>query len=198
MTRTSPLLAAFLAVSGASAQTTHTLTNAGLTFNPALITLNAGDSIHLVLPPPHTCRQVDQATWDANGNTSNGGFDYPSGDTTFVLDTPGTYYYVCFFHAGMGMKGRFIVLDASGVGHVQGPAKARVLPNPANDRIRITGLEPGQRVRVFDMAMRQVLDVTPSAEGMVDVTPLPPGNYNLSWRNVKDSHTTTLPLVIAR
>ena len=44
-----------------------------------------------------------------NENTPNGGFNFPSGEQTFVLDVPGTYFYVCTPHANMGMKGQFIV-----------------------------------------------------------------------------------------
>ena len=94
---------------GAQPQT-HTVTNAGFTFSPADITINAGDSVQWQLASIHTVLEVTQQTWNANGNTAKaGGFSTPLGGGTVKFDTPGTYFYVCEPHASIGMKGKITV-----------------------------------------------------------------------------------------
>ncbi len=89
---------------------THTVTNAGFTFSPADITINAGDSVQWQLASIHDVVEVTQQTWNANGNTPKaGGFSTSFGGGTVKFDTPGTYFYVCELHASIGMKGRVIV-----------------------------------------------------------------------------------------
>jgi len=88
---------------------TVTVTNAGFAFSPSLLTINAGDTVRWTINSIHNVVEVSQATWNANGNTSNGGFSLPFGGGTHTFSTPGTYYYVCEPHASGGMKGRVIV-----------------------------------------------------------------------------------------
>lgn len=192
---------AAMAIAGAStAQTTHELTNIGSTFSPAVINMVAGDSIHLVLIGPHTCTQVDQATWDANDITSNGGFDFPNGEHTFVLNDEGTTYYVCVNHvASMGMKGQFIVAaNTSGVQEQDGNEPALLHPNPANSRVTVSGFVTGQRVEVLDAAGKRVLEAAPASDGIVDIASLEAGNYSFVVRDEKGKAVATERLVIAR
>ncbi len=193
------LLCTLLGVVLASqAQTTHELTNAGTTFSPNVITMQPGDSIHLVLANPHTCTQVDQSTWEANGNTPNGGFNYPSGEHTFSLDVPGTYYYVCTPHAGMGMKGQIVVEDNTGVQEAADLSALKVSPNPARDQVQISGYEPGQTVQVLDLAGRKVMSATPSGDGLIDISALKAGTYNISVTDAQGRWNFITPLVIAQ
>jgi plastocyanin len=192
------LITASVLATTLKAQTTHLLTNSGTTFSPNVITMQAGDSIHLVLPSPHTCREVDQSTWEANGNTSNGGFQYPSGDTTFVMDVPGTYYYVCILHAGMGMKGQFIVEDASGIAAATELSQFRLVPNPAGNEVRITHFECGQTVQVRDASLKLVLAATPASDGTLNISALKAGHYTLELRDARSQWSVSLPLVVAR
>jgi plastocyanin len=87
----------------------HTVTNAGFSFSPSLLTINAGDTVRFQLDTIHNAVEVSQATWNANGNTPNGGFSVGFGGGDVLFTTPGTYYYVCQPHAGSGMKGRIVV-----------------------------------------------------------------------------------------
>lgn len=198
MKKSCTLLTALAMVSMVNAQTTHELTNVGTTFSPAVITMIPGDDIHLVLAAPHTCTQVDEATWNADGNTSNGGFNYSSGETTFSLSTPGTYYYVCTPHASMGMKGKIIVESGMGVQEQAADAVLRLFPNPANSSVRIPGLAVGQRVQVLDMTGKVVLEALPTEDGTVDISSLGTGNYSVVARDAKGNPTATERLVIAR
>ncbi len=85
------------------------ITNLGNTFTPDTITITTGTAITFSLIATHNAVEVDQATWIANGMTSNGGFNIPFGGGSFTPVIAQTYYYVCQPHAGMGMKGVIIV-----------------------------------------------------------------------------------------
>lgn len=84
---------------------THIITNSGFSFSPAVININLGDTVNFVLEPMHNAVEVSEATWSANGNTSNGGFSIPFGGGILVPDQAKIYYYVCSPHASIGMKG---------------------------------------------------------------------------------------------
>ena len=112
MKKTTTFLLLILATTSVSFSTTHTITNSGLTFSPASITINSGDTVNFQLASIHNAREVNQATWDTNGTTSNGGFDLPLGGGTVVLTQAGIHYYVCVPHASFGMKGTITVNPA--------------------------------------------------------------------------------------
>ncbi|MBZ0207633.1 MAG: T9SS type A sorting domain-containing protein [Flavobacteriales bacterium] len=192
-------LAALAFATATTAQTTHELTNIGNTFDPPVINMIAGDSIHLVLSNPHTCTQVDELTWLDNENTPNGGFNYPSGEFTFALNVPGTYYYVCSPHANSGMKGQFIVAtDNTGVHEQVGNTPPLLTPNPANSRVVLSGFVTGRRVEVLDAAGKRVLEAVPASDGVVDVASLGTGNYSVVVRDEKGRAVATERLVITR
>lgn len=110
------LLALFVSgFSIAKAQTTHNVGTSGFTFNPDTLNITAGDSVHFTLSSIHNALEVSQATWSANGGTSNGGFSIPFGGGGFRFNTAGTYYYVCTNHVTMGMKGVIIVTGGVGI-----------------------------------------------------------------------------------
>lgn len=104
-----------LAFTSLSFSATHTITNSGFTFSPSSITINVGDTVNFNLASMHTAREVDQATWNADGTTSNGGFDLPFGGGTVVLTQAGVHYFVCVPHASLGMKGSITVNTANDV-----------------------------------------------------------------------------------
>lgn len=183
----------------AAAQTTHELTNVGTSFSPTVINMVAGDSIHLVLGNQHTCTEVDQATWNANDITSNGGFDYPGGEYTFALDQAGTYYYVCLNHVvNMGMKGQFIVATNTGVQDQVADPVPQLFPNPANKRVTLSGIMPGKQIRVHDMNGRLVLQTTTSTNGAMDISTLEIGTYLVTVRDEDKQPIALERLVITR
>lgn len=77
-------------------------------FSPDDITINLFDTVFFSNLGMHDAVEVDEATWNANGTTSNGGFEYYA-DAYHVFTEPGTYYYVCTPHIGNGMKGKITV-----------------------------------------------------------------------------------------
>ena len=178
-------VALFVAAFSLSAQTSHTLTTQGFTFNPDNLTINLGDTIHLTLGASHTCTEVDEATWNANGTTSNGGFDYPGPVVqSFVLATPGTYWYVCQPHAGIGMKGIINVTNSTGVEEQEVISDLKLYPNPASTEvtIKLEGANTGM-LSVVDVQGREVIRRPMNANGRLDVSALEPGNYNVSVLN---------------
>jgi plastocyanin len=90
------------------APVSHQVQTIGNTFDPDMLTINVLDTVFFTGLGYHNATEVDEATYLANGTTSNGGFEYLF-DDFHVFTEPGTYYYVCTPHAGMGMKGMITV-----------------------------------------------------------------------------------------
>lgn len=77
-------------------------------FLPDDITVNLFDTVFFSNLGMHDAVEVDEATWNANGTTSNGGFEYYE-DAYHIFTEAGTYYYVCTPHVANGMKGKITV-----------------------------------------------------------------------------------------
>jgi plastocyanin len=88
---------------------TMTVVDSGFSFSPATITIRAGDTVKFSLLSMHNVIEVSKATWDANGNTSNGGFTLPFGGGSLTFARPGIHYFVCGPHSDKGMKGTIVV-----------------------------------------------------------------------------------------
>lgn len=134
----------------AHAQTTHELVATDFEFTPSVINAVQGDSVHVVFTDTdHTFTQVSEATWNANGSTSNGGYDFGPGltEVTFVLGNNGTVHYVCAPHAGMGMKG---IIDVA-VGVEEQPLIVRDVfyPNPATQQVWLRNAPANAAFAVF-------------------------------------------------
>lgn len=93
---------------------THVVNSAGLIYNPDSISITQGDAVQFQIGGSHDAREVSQATYNANGNTWNGGFQTAFGGGLVNLPNLGTYYYVCTPHASLGMKGRIFVQPYAG------------------------------------------------------------------------------------
>ena len=107
------LIATLLCGLVSQAQTTHVVSNSGLNFVPANLTITAGDTVDWQISSSHNVREVSQATYNANGTASNGGFQLGSGGGKQAFPNPGTFYYVCTPHASSGMKGIVTVNSAN-------------------------------------------------------------------------------------
>ncbi|MEO5583083.1 MAG: CHRD domain-containing protein [Saprospiraceae bacterium] len=88
-----------------ASSTTIIIKNTGFTFTPINQNAKLGDTVDFQLDPNMNAIEVSKATYDANGTTSNGGFQAPFGGGKVVLKTLGTLYYVCTPHVTLGMKG---------------------------------------------------------------------------------------------
>jgi plastocyanin len=181
MKKTIIFLLVILATTSISFSTTHAITNSGFSFSPGSITINIGDTVKFVVDSDHKPREVSQATWDANGTTSNGGFDLPFGGGTVVLTQTGIHYYVCVPHASMGMKGTITVNSATDVKTVRETIPDNFVlmqnyPNPFNPATTISfalGAKSFVLLTVFDLVGKRV--------GTLLSVELPPGRYSQQW-----------------
>jgi plastocyanin len=115
-----------------------TVTNSGATFTPADITINQGDTVIFQISTSHNVVEVSQATYDANGNTSNGGFTLPFGGGSIVLANAGKYYYVCAPHANIGMKGTITVSSLTGISDIANASFKLVYSNPSSGYVFVS------------------------------------------------------------
>jgi len=98
------------------AQTTHNINVINFTFSPNNLTIAPGDMVVFNgLNNMHSATEVSESNWNANNATSNGGFWFGVGsgttETSVILNSVGTHYYICIPHASMGMKGTINVVD---------------------------------------------------------------------------------------
>ena len=128
-----------LIVSGFASGASVTITNSGFTFSPDLVNINIGDTVNFQLGGIHNVIEVDEITWNANGNSPiDGGFSLPLGGGQLTGLTAGTHFYVCGPHASLGMKGKIIVNASSGIGE-NGTSKKlfSIYPNPTNGKFML-------------------------------------------------------------
>jgi plastocyanin len=173
--------------------------NSGFNFSPATITINLGDTVIFNLAGNHNAIEVSQATWNSNGNTSNGGFSMPFGGGTFIPNQVKTYYYVCSPHASSGMKGQIIVNSSTGLPFE--PSLTSVLtasPNPANSStvIRFGKLNNlSNQLNVFDITGKLVWEENNITNGhMLDLSPYRKGVYFVELRT--NDFRRTIKLVV--
>ena len=84
-------------------------------FSPSELSINLGDTVYFENLISHNAVEVSEETYNNNGTTSNGGFEFYSDDYV-EFEEVGTYYYVCTPHIQMGMKGKIIVNQNSLIG----------------------------------------------------------------------------------
>jgi plastocyanin len=163
--------------------TTWTITNSGFAFSPSSVTIIVGDDVNFILESIHNAVEVSQATWNANGNTPlAGGFQTSFGGGAVLTSKlgVGTHYYVCSPHASMGMKGRIIVQNTTGITDNNLPQKFTIYPNPSDNlmTIRTDNNLAGTQFSITDQSGRLVFngklaeDTTP-----IDISRLAPGIY---------------------
>ena len=163
----------------------QSISTVGFSCSPALLTVQAGTDITLTIGGQHTMTEVSEATWNANGNTSNGGFNFGPGTNTLNLTIPGTYYYVCIPHANMGMKGRIVVETSTGLAEETFDRSFTLYPNPASDELVLsTTIAPGAELVLIDMQGREALRWTVQGNDRIDITQLSVGSYTAVLRDV--------------
>ncbi len=93
----------------AAADTVEVLATGGLTFEPADVTIQSGDSVNFtgLLGGFHTVAEVD----DAAAMSWNGDFHSPAFANEFiqVFNSPGVFHYICEPHVLSGMRGTVTV-----------------------------------------------------------------------------------------
>ncbi len=113
------ILTSFVLLFAANAQNSYTI-NASSNINiftPDTVQCVVGDTIHFILNGFHDAVEVDQASWLANNNGTNVGFNFSSismggtGSGTIVVDSATTHFFICTPHISLTppMKGLIIV-----------------------------------------------------------------------------------------
>lgn len=177
----------------------QSISTVGFTFSPALLTVQAGTDITVTIGGQHTMTEVSEATWNANGNTSNGGFNFGPGTNTLNLTIPGTYYYVCSPHANMGMKGRIVVESSTGLAEQAFDRSFTLYPNPASDELVLsTTLAPGAELVLIDMQGREVLHWTVQGNDRINITQLSAGSYTAVLRDTAGTLQASGRIAISR
>ena len=177
----------------------QSISTVGFSFSPALLTVQAGTDITLTIGGQHTMTEVSEATWNANGNTSNGGFNFGPGTNTLNLTIPGTYYYVCSPHANMGMKGRIIVESSTGLAENNSQPGFTLYPNPASDLLVInTTAEPGAVLVLIDMQGREALRRSVLGNDRITITHLSAGSYTALLRDPDGNIRTSGRIAVIR
>ncbi len=198
---TTTLLCLVLAFS-VHAQTTHELFVTDFEFNPAVIDAVQGDSLRIVpVDPGHTFTQVSEATWNANGDTPSGEFQFdPLVDPlTVALIGSGTIYYVCAPHAAIGMKGIVHVELASSIADHSVVRPAAFFPNPASDVIWMR--EPpfdAVSVSIVDAMGREAVQMQVISTEPLFVGDLPNGLYLVRVMDRSGAELQRQQLVVAR
>lgn len=174
-----------------------------LSFLPATLNANVGDTVIFDVFSIHTATEVSQATWAANGNSPlTGGFNFNSthvtaGTNWIVLNTPGTIYYVCSPHAMMGMKGTINVSGSSSIKtHSVLAPRFSLFPNPAHNIVSVKVLNPDEErihVKVVNLIGESIKDfgfynVAVNSELKLDVESLTKGLYMIAIEGAKESH----------
>lgn len=177
----------------------QSISTVGFTFSPALLTVQAGTDITVTIGGQHTMTEVSEATWNANGNTSNGGFNFGPGTNTLNLTIPGTYYYVCSPHANMGMKGRIVVESSTGLEEQTFDRSFTLYPNPASDELVLsTTLAPGAELVLIDMQGREALRWTVQGNDRINITQLSAGSYTAVLRDAAGTLQASGRIAITR
>lgn len=192
------IAASLLFVASATAAQAQVIQPSGFTWSPSVLTVTAGTEITFIVNGNHHAREVSEATWNANGTTSNGGFDFLTGTHQLTLTVPGTYYYVCVPHVGMGMKGRIIVETNTGLNESSSPVFG-IFPNPASNEITVNfAPAAGMQLSLVDMAGREVLRSSLAGGSRIGIAHLAAGNYNALLLDAQGTVKEQQRITIAR
>jgi plastocyanin len=184
------------------AQVTHELLVTDFEFTTDIIFAEQGDSLRIVpAAPGHTFTQVSEETWNANGNTPSGlyQFDPLVDPITVSLDGSGTIYYVCAPHAAMGMKGIVHVQLASSIADHSLLRTSGFYPNPASDVIWMRDPSPEVvHVSIVDATGREATRIQMLNTAPIFVGHLPAGLYVLRVMDNSGQEIERQQLMVAR
>ncbi len=205
MKHTSALIAVLLA-SAAHAQVTHELQVEDDEFNPDNLTINAGDHVHIFwdnsVVNDHTFTQVEQSVWNVNGSVPlAGGYDLGVGTadpgTDFTITPSATVWYVCSFHASMGMKGVITVLGGNGIEEATEQEQFLLAPNPANGIVSLISPMAGPlMVQLYDATGRRSGEMQLISGRSFDTQGLGEGVYVLMIRSMEGALLSRQRLVV--
>jgi plastocyanin len=179
---------------------TYTISNVGYTFSPSTLPINVGDTVVFSLANIHDAVEVNKDVWDAEGNTSNGGFSVGYGGGTVIFNTAGIFYYVCQPHASLGMRGEIIVNSSTSINIDNKPFTPNIYPNPASDVINadLKNFNGDVRINIYDITGKLVLNNELKVSDQIslqqiDISKLNAGKYLIQF--ISNQRTSTLSFV---
>ena len=160
--------------------TSYTVSISGTTYSPATLTVTVGDVVTIAASGNHPLVEVDQTTWNASGTSSlTTGFGVKTSNHTFTITSANTIYYVCQFHASMGMKGQIIVSTVGVKEQTDAPANISLFPNPAKDKfsVKFNSTENGTvTAKLYSVCGQEIQSLVVNKEFNVGATTL---NFDL-------------------
>ncbi len=107
----------------------------GTSYTPDVVNAVVGDEIIINATPNHPVAEVEESTWDADGNTVwVDEFGSSASNVVFTVTTPGTIYYVCQNHVSCcSMKGLINVSLATGISDATSITSLKMYPTVVND-----------------------------------------------------------------
>lgn len=189
-------LSTFVLLTSTLSANAQTINQSGFSFNPDVITVQAGATITFQIGSPHNATEVSQATWNANGTAPlPGGFLFMAGTNSFQ-PTVGTHYYLCSVHPS-SMKGRIIVDPNTGIDEA-GKEVAIVFPNPAGSELVLGEGSEGRLAILIDAEGREAHRFTVASNARLDVSAVPAGTYTLRVLDGQGSVRSAQRVVIMR
>lgn len=175
----------------AHAQTAHLIRGLDHYFQPDTLVMVVGDSVRFQTQQMHNMLQVSEADWLLNFAIPNGGFQTMLGqDSTFAIDSAGTYHFVCEPHGFMGMKGVLLVApNPSTTVHSPQAEPLGAYPVPADDVLNVPVVRGPAVVRLRGVDGSILLEAVQQHIGPAWLTTghLPAGHHLLE---VEDAHGT--------
>ncbi len=186
-------------VSALNAQETHEVGNVGFEFTPDTIHIQSGDFIHFTSSGSHSMTEVDESTWLADGNASNGGFDtgvISDTDVTFEVTGSGTLFFVCMPHASFGMKGVIIVDAPNSIEDIRDSSEFSVYPNPVVSVMNLNvSPEFKGKVQLVDLSGKIRLEYNVHGLKSLDLSVLSAGFYFVRFVNTSGDTQRTIRVI---
>jgi plastocyanin len=136
---------------------THNILIDGTSYSPDVVNAVVGDEIVINATSNHPVAEVEESTWDADGNTVwAGGFGTSTSNVVFTVTTPGTIYYVCLNHVSCcSMKGLINITLATGISDATSITSLQVYPTLVTDGLfSVTGNDEelnGSWLEIYNM-----------------------------------------------
>ena len=127
----------------AFSQSNHTISASGMSFSPAELTIEIGDTVTFINAGGFHNVNGNQSSFSTNpesfGNQTGTGWTFQH-----VFNIVGEYDYQCDPHAGMGMKGKITVQNATSIQSLNFGSNPTIYPNPFQNEISIKDCKGGQ------------------------------------------------------
>ena len=174
------------------AQTKVTVIASGMTFTPANVTINVGDTVEWQNTSGFHNVNGTQSTFASNpedfGNAVGSGWTY-----SHVFTTVGVNDYRCDVHFGSGMVGTVTVQTGTNVNLVDAEEEIKMYPNPTSKNLFFKGYKKINSVIIYSLSGEKIKEEILTS-GKISVSDLESGVYFVKINN--DDGVITRRLII--